>query len=86
MIYLVWGTTGEYDDRQDWVVCAYADKQAAQDHVAAAQTEAGRIANSGKRTWEVGGCNKYDKGFQLDRMTGTEYTVGTVELRERFDR
>ena len=83
-IYLVWGTTGHFEGLQEWIVCAYPDEQMAKDHMAAAQAESHRIASSGI-LWLESSTNKYDKGFQMDRMTGTEYTVGTVELREKFE-
>lgn len=35
-IYVVVGTTGEYSDRTEWMVCAYRDEQLAKDHVVAA--------------------------------------------------
>jgi hypothetical protein len=39
-IWLVCGSTGEYDDRTDWRVAAYPDEESAQKHCALANTKA----------------------------------------------
>lgn len=35
MIYVVFGSTGEYSDHKEWTVRAFTDEQAAKDHVVA---------------------------------------------------
>ena len=41
IIYIVEGTTGEYDDRIDWPVCSYTEKQLANIHAEKAQLAVG---------------------------------------------
>ena len=38
-IYLVWGQSGEHEDRSEWVVAAYADKTLAEQRASDAQAE-----------------------------------------------
>ena len=44
-IYLVWGITGkeEYEDREEWVVCAFAYKSKAIDYAKKCEDEGKRI-------------------------------------------
>jgi hypothetical protein len=35
MIYIVQGTSGEYSDRTEWVVCAWSNEEVAKDHITA---------------------------------------------------
>lgn len=78
-IYIVEGTTGEYSDRSEWPVAAYADESLAQQHAEAA-----------KRWYEEHDCfeRHYDEIFQNPfdpfmhiNYTGTDWTVYEVELR-----
>ena len=36
-VYVVMGTSGDYSDRREWVVCAYTDEALAKQHVELAQ-------------------------------------------------
>ena len=42
-IYLVTGVSGDYEDRREWVVCAYVDAALAAEHVRRAQRFAWRL-------------------------------------------
>ena len=82
-IYIVFGTTGEYSDRTEWPVAAYADKAQAETHVTLAESwerlngrDYSRLAYD-RRSQLV---NPYDPGYTRD-YTGTSYSVGEVPLR-----
>lgn len=79
-IYLVQGTTGEYSDRTDWVVCAYRSKQKAEDHASKAMHRAMELFKSGWRSYNSEEVNEFDPGMRID-YTGTEYTTFEVELK-----
>jgi len=95
-IYVVQGSTGEYSDRTEWLVCAYGDEESAKAHV----VRAGRRANEIEEwrcpkcdeRWQYhdtdwSGCkekrphNEHDERFRID-YTGTRYFYERVELRE----
>jgi hypothetical protein len=88
-IYIVQGSTGEYSDRTDWIVCAYTDKEKADEH--ATKAEAWGIGYAGR--WEVrdysakedvameNDKNPFDPNFRQD-YTGTSYWVKECELIE----
>ena len=93
MIWVVEGSTGEYDDRRDWTVCAYTSKEAANDHAEAAKKAALKIslqleeeqpANYYLRRAELCEANKLDPDIMMDRWTGTDYYVYSVELKDKF--
>ena len=43
MIYILQGTSGNYEERYEWIVCAYQDRAAATAHTKKAQCRACRI-------------------------------------------
>lgn len=65
LIYGVFGSTGEYSDRTEWFVVAYANRETAQKHAKIAQ----KIADELERDyyWECvlngESANKYDPGM-----------------------
>ena len=81
-VYVVVGSTGEYSDRTEWIVCAYADEALARAHVKAAEREAKRIeATNSRYNHEPDDQAKaWDAGMVVD-YTGTLYWVSEVELR-----
>ena len=84
MIYIVQGTTGEYSDRSDWLVCAYRTKEAAETRARNAMLRAMEIKNAKPDQYSnipEGMKNEFDKSMSMD-YTGTEYTVLEVELLE----
>lgn len=74
-IYVVAGSTGEYDDYREWPVCYYANREAAEMHVTLAQKEADELFKKyGKYGTPPDGANKYDPEFSVD-YTGTSYCI-----------
>ena len=81
-IYIVNGTTGEYSDRNDWVVCAYKDKALADAHVHDAMLRAKEIEKSDYRHDNDRNKNEFDPNMRID-YTGTEYYVVETELKNK---
>jgi hypothetical protein len=91
-IYVVSGSTGEYSDRTDWMVRAYADEETAKAIVLEYTTKAKEIEVRCRLPKDDPQyINKYqgwrpefkwphpDPGFQMD-YTGTDYFYGEIEL------
>lgn len=69
-IFIVMATTGEYSDRDEWLVCAYQDKAKAEDHIVRAGKEAANI---------------YQKGSEEDYFLPTgDYSIWLKEVREKL--
>ena len=90
-IYIVHGTTGEYSDRTEWIVCAYIKKEDAERHVLAAQAHCPNSEEAYKayfNQFRDGGrvmlTNPYDKKFHMD-YTGTGYYLTETELLDSFE-
>lgn len=81
-IYIVEGSTGEYSDHVEWVVCAFKNKDNAQELVINASARAREIYSK-YNTWDVGERedlkSKYDPKMQMD-YTGTNYRIIETEL------
>lgn len=77
-IYIVYGSTGEYSDRNEWPVAAYADEALAQCHVAAATRwyQENDCFEKREGAW---GCNPFDPAMSID-YTGTHWYLGGVDL------
>lgn len=81
-LFLVWGQTGEYVDRTEWVVCGYETEARAQQHRAAAQARANELYRDFDGYARIPlGANEHDAGMLTD-YTGVTYTVGPVDLRD----
>ena len=89
-VYIVKGHTGEYSDRNDWIVCAYQDKDKAELLVKNASRRASEIFAEMERdilnSWygernDLKYINEYDPSMQMD-YTGTYYTYDATELRD----
>lgn len=52
-IHIVMGTTGEYNDRSQWAVCAYQDKARADEHADLAKIEAHKIEKQDQTVTQV---------------------------------
>lgn len=79
-LFLVWGQTGEYADRTEWVVCAHDTEEGAKRHVAAAQARADELYSDFSGYQEIPlGANEYDAGMRTD-YTGVTYCCGPVDL------
>lgn len=82
-IYIVKGTTGEYDDTCLWDVKAFKDKEDALKFLSQCQAHADKeYINAGGRKFTF--CYKlkdspYDPKFDMD-YTGTEYYIREIEL------
>ena len=80
-LYLVIGHTGEYSDRQQWVVCAYLDENKAKHHA----EKAGEYARiefeklESKYRGDLIPENPWDAKMMID-YTGTSYKLETTEL------
>lgn len=75
-IFIVMGSTGEYDDYHEWVVCGYRNIESAQKHAKLATEDAKRRFNS--RTSDEPIFQRVDSpldsGMQID-YTGTTYFI-----------
>jgi hypothetical protein len=81
-IWIVEGTTGEYIDRNDWVVCAYYSKQKAEEHARKAMLRAKEIEKTRESSYHVPeGVNEFDPDMRMD-YTGTEYFTIECELKD----
>lgn len=91
-IYYVLGETGEYEDREEWVVCAYKRKEYAEQHVDAAnKVTADFFRRNARGSGDViavqalGTCeNPYDEKMQMG-YNGTKYYMEHTELLESFE-
>jgi hypothetical protein len=84
-VWLLYGTTGEYDDRQEWVVAAFTTQAKANEHKKLAQDRANEIHQKQlKHRFDpakfdkVSKKNKWDPQMQMDPKA--EYCVGEVDL------
>ena len=81
-IYVVQGSTGEYEDRCEWLVAAYSSKPAAEARVANATRRASELFTEygNIRKWRDAHSqnqakgNEYDEDMQVD-YNGVEYCV-----------
>lgn len=76
-IYVVMGSTGEYSDRTEWSVCAYADKALAEQHVQMADACA---KEQMPYRYDKELVNPFDPGMIMD-YTGTYYYIYEVPVR-----
>jgi hypothetical protein len=79
-IFVVFGTTGEYSDRSEWLVKAYKKEKLAQEHVTNAEMRAKEIQCVRPNEYEAPKrANKFDPNMQMD-YTGTSYYYASVDL------
>lgn len=84
MIYVVYGSTGEYSDHTEWSVCYYWDKHRAENHAQLANSWLKENDVYGAASWHAREAalkkkNPYDPNMSID-YTGTLYDVH--ELKE----
>lgn len=85
-IFLVVGSTGEYDDHHEWFVCAYRDINSAQEHAKKAEEEAKKIFSENGKTFVSLKCgSKLDENMHID-YTGTNYYVEETTLFKLFNK
>ncbi len=81
-IYVVEGSTGEYEDYSEWILCAYYDEALAKEHarpaIEAYRTRADRNGAFGIVTRQVA-SNPYDPDMHVD-YTGVEYIYYPLEV------
>jgi hypothetical protein len=89
-IFVVFGTTGEYSDRTEWMVRAYADEAEAQ-RIVEEYTKQSKACEArtklpkddpqylNRYTWLGPKWPHDDPTFSMD-YTGTDYFYGEVEL------
>lgn len=81
IIYVVQGTTGEYSDKLDWIVCAFKKQKLAEDFVHNAMKRAKEIEKAKESKYSTSKeKNEFDPDMQMD-YTGTEYTYYKTELK-----
>ncbi len=88
IIYVVIGSTGEYSDRCEHVVCALRDEDAAKVFVERATKYAKHLAaictedryGSGDAWRALAATSPFDKGVGRDYTGPTEYTYGAAEV------
>jgi hypothetical protein len=79
-IFIVIGTTGEYSDRDEWMVKAFDTESSAKEFERACQKEANEIEKTYKHRWDIPkGAHSLDPKFSQD-YTGTRYFISEVEL------
>lgn len=85
-IYVVEGSTGEYSDHQEWLVCAFWEELDAQGFIEQVSDRAREIFQlrhvPGWRRYPIDSrfANDFDPGMAMD-YTGTNYNYYPVELR-----
>lgn len=87
LIHVVMGMTGEYSDRTEWPVRAYADVTRAQEHVRKAADRARELEqwrDGDDDAWRYADVltrpsNEYDPMMQM-QYTGTTYFLYETEL------
>ena len=80
-IWVLSGSTGEYSEFSEWVVCAYRTEEDAKKHQQLAQAEADNIKRKRKIYGAVGKpYNKYDPEQMNMDYNGTTYSYKLVEL------
>ena len=79
-VYVVFGSTGEYSDRREWIVCGFLDEKRAQERVVLASHRANELFVKYKNTyWDATKeKNEYDDRFDMD-YTGTTYYYAEVD-------
>lgn len=80
-VYQISGTTGEYEDQQNWVVATYFDEDNARKHLKDIQDW--YIANGGKSICQLPMSklkkNPYDPGMVVD-YTGTRWSIEAIKI------
>ena len=84
-VYVVWGETGEYSDRCEWIVAVYASKSEALRHLARLANEV--IGPLKKMGWEErrAFCTKLDKASGFDAYSVPSYGIAETPLAETVE-
>ena len=80
-IYLVHGSTGEYSDRNEWVICGYKSREAAEQHKARAQQRQADLEAQHDYWGDIPlDANQFDLAKDI-QYTGKTYQVSEIELK-----
>ncbi len=80
-VWLVHGSTGEYSDHMEWIVCGYKTEEEAKRHSELAQARADDLERQYDYPWHIpGGQNEWDLNMSMD-YNGTRYTYSMVEVK-----
>jgi hypothetical protein len=83
-IFLVIGETGEYEDRREWVVCAYRNYEQAYQHAKMADEESSKLFQErDEKFTTIKHKGVYDENMVID-YTGTSYFVEETILHHAF--
>ena len=83
-VYIVCGTTGEYSDRSEWIVAAYAREADAKEHVLRAKEYADAWLKSYQDKYiGVAVKSPLDSRFRCDYI-GTDYWYEELEVKGKF--
>ncbi len=80
-LWVVIGSSGEYEDYRTWNVAAFRTEDAAKRRAALAKAEADRLERLYKESQAWSQVNKFDRCMQCS-YTGVEYCVTDLELLE----
>lgn len=82
-VFLVMGSTGEYDDYHEWVVCVYREFDSAQDHAKMANEESAKLFSENSGRTFINHKGVYDENMHID-YTGTTYFIEESVLHTVF--
>ena len=87
-IYVVFGETGEWSGRTEWMVAAYPNEEDAKSHViaasaASAMVEAAMVTQGLDEPFP--NSNPYDPVMEMYYYTGTRYYYKSVTLLDKFE-
>lgn len=81
-VYVVFGTCGEYSDRDEWPVAAYLDEKEAKNLVVNATVRAKELYEEYKNHFKIPkGSNEFDPEMKTS-LEGTSYFLYEVDLYE----
>ena len=80
-VYVLRGSTGNYDDVYEWLVCAYPTKHDAEMHREAAQKRATEIVENAETVADLDAPNEWDAGMTTSAGCNVYYSVYEVPLR-----
>ncbi len=91
--YIIMGHSGQWSDASEWVVTAYFDKKAAEDHQTKAQQYAVEAVKKHQQDNPEDkylsdmkyGSSPWDTGARWDHNTGIEYIVLEVNIFDSME-
>jgi len=84
-IYVVFGSTGEYSDHDEWMVKAFTKEAMAKDWIVKCTKKANELKIQYSNEYDIPrGANQYDPYMRID-YTGVDYNYSEVELLGTFE-